>query len=189
MAININGTKQQRHALELYLSNGGDKIEAYRLSRSEPPNVSKTKLAQRAYHLFSTPTMKKLMAEADFQAKLKMERRAEAGLTTAIETYGISKERIMAELAKIAFATQTDVASWGPDGVLVKNSDEIGDAAAAVSEVSQSGGGDSPVSVKIKMLDKQQALINLGREAFGMFNQKVEHKGVVAVAAKFVIEK
>lgn len=96
----------------------------------------------------------------------------------------------MSELAKIAFAQQTDVMSWGPNGVVVKSSDELGDAASAVGEVIQSGGGDdSPVVMKIKLLDKRQALIDLGRE-IGMFQQQVQHKGQVAVAvgAKFIVE-
>lgn len=186
------GTKAsatQRKALTILLENGGDRLEAYVNSRQQAPAASPAVVRRRSSEFWSTLTMKKLLREADFEARIQMERKAAIGVATAIETYGITKDRIMAELAKIAFAQQTDVMSWGPDGVVVKESSEIGDASAAVGEVSQSGGGDNPIAMKIKMLDKRQALIDLGKE-IGMFQQQVNHKGQVqmAVGAKFILE-
>ncbi len=180
----------QKRAVELFLNNGGDKVDAYVRSRGIPPTGSPAMLKHRAKEFWNSSIMKAMLQEADVQTRVRMERKAIAGLETAIDKYGITKDRILGELAKIAFAQQTDVASWGPDGVIVKPSSEIGDAAAAVSEVSSSGGGEQPVNVKIKLLDKQKALIELGREALGMFQQQVNHKGQVAVAvgAKFIIE-
>lgn len=179
----------QKHAIELFLKNGGDKVDAYVRSRIRPLKASEKNLPAHARKFWNNSVMKALLAEANIQARLQIERRAQTGMETAIETYGITKERIMGELAKIAFAQQTDVMSWGPDGVVVKESTEIGDASAAVGEVSSSGGGDKPIVMKVKMLDKRAALIDLGRE-IGMFQQKVEHKGQVqmAVGAKFIIE-
>ena len=187
---NIRASITQRKAVELYLTNGGDKIDAYVRSRATPisPNTPASAIKRKAHGFFKNSTITQLMAEADIQTKLKLERKSEMGLENALDTYGITKERIIAELAKIAFAQQTDVASWGPDGVIVKDSKDIGDAAAAVGEVSQTGGGEQPDNVKIKMLDKQAALVRLGKEVFGMFTDKVEHRGVVAVGAKFILE-
>lgn len=188
----VRATKYQRRVLTNYLTNGGDKVDAYYKGMDKVPNPKHTdkRIRDLAYKYFNSPTMRALMKEADIETRLKMENRAVAGLETAIEKYAITKDRILGELAKIAFAQQTDVASWNKDGVIIKDSDKIGDASAAVSEVSQSGGGDSPVVVKVKMLDKQQALISLGRE-IGMFNPKVEHRGQIALAvgAKFIVEK
>lgn len=189
----IKATALQRKALQLYLTNGGDRVAAFTDSRNSPisENTSKKVLNDRAKKFFSTVTMKALLAEANFQVRLDMERKAIAGVETAITRYGITKEKILEKLAKIAFAEASDVMSWGPDGVVVKESTEIGDAAAAVSEVTSSGGGEAPLHMKVKLMDQRQALIDLGREAFGMFTpvQKVDVRGAVAVApARFVIE-
>jgi hypothetical protein len=188
LSIVRTGDKQRR-VLARYLENGGDKVDAYYNGLNKTPNPKLGAQAQRsiAYKYFRTTTMKALMHDADLKTKVAMERKSEAGLETAIEKYGITRDRILAELAKIAFATQTDVASWGPDGVIIKDSKDIGDAAGAVAEVSQSGGGEkSPVSVKVKLHDRRQALIDLGKE-IGMFSDKVEHKGTVMVGAKFIV--
>lgn len=184
----VRATKTQRRVLTNYLSNGGDKVDAYYKGTDTEPKGTKKQQRDKAYRYFEGSTMKALMIEADIETRLRLENRAVQDLDSAIAKHAITREKIIDELAKIAFAQQTDVASWNSDGVLIKDSAEIGDAAAAVSEVSQSGGGDSPVVVKVKLHDKQAALKALGKELFGMFNEKVEHKGVVAVAAKFVIE-
>lgn len=185
----VRATKDQRRVLSRYLENGGDKVDAYWYVFG-PPKADKSAKARqsKAHNYFAGSTMAALLKEANIEARVKLEIQAQNGVQNAIAKYSISKDRIMEELAKIAFAQQTDVMSWGPDGVVVKDSKDIGDASAAIGEVVQTGGGDAPVIMKVKLLDKQQALINLGRE-LGMFSQKVDLKGAVAVAAKFVIEK
>lgn len=76
----------------------------------------------------------------------------------AAEANGITVERIIAELAKIAFGDPRRVMSWGPGGVKLLPSDALpDDAAAMVSEVAEtvsaSGG-----SLKLKTHDKLGAL-------------------------------
>ena len=83
----------------------------------------------------------------------------------------ITQDRILRELARIAFADPRDVSDWGPGGVTLKDSASLSDDdAAAVAEVSQtiteSGG-----SIKAKMYDKQRALELLGKH-LGMFVDK-----------------
>ncbi|MGN1037877.1 MAG: terminase small subunit, partial [Mailhella sp.] len=81
----------------------------------------------------------------------------------------IEADRVVLELAKIAFADPRDLMDWGPEGVEVKASGTIPpDAAASVGEVSVQGR-----NVKVKMLDKLKALELLGRH-LGMFTDKVE---------------
>lgn len=188
----VRANEKHRRVLARYLANGGDKVDAYYggLDKTPSHKISKKIVRDNAYRYFGTPIMRALMTEADADVKLQLELKARAGLDTAIEKYGITKDRIMAELAMIAFARQTDVASWGPDGVIVKDSAEIGDAAAAVGEVTQSGGGEAPITMKVKLLDKRQALIDLGKE-IGMFQPTMTVKGQVqmAVGAKFIIER
>jgi phage terminase small subunit len=104
-------------------------------------------------------------------------------------TLGVTQERIVSELAKIAFADIRKAVSWGrspidgtsenasPNGlgiypVELVPSDKIDDdTAAAVSEVSLTQTG-----IKIKMHDKKSALVDLGKH-LGMFKERVEHSG------------
>lgn len=105
-------------------------------------------------------------------------------------TLGVTQERIVSELAKIAFADIRKAVNWGkspidkagsenasPNGlgiypVELVPSDKIDDdTAAAVSEVSLTQGG-----IKIKMHDKKSALVDLGKH-LGMFKERVEHSG------------
>lgn len=88
----------------------------------------------------------------------------------------ITQERVIAELAKIAFGDQRRVMEWGPKGVRLKPSADLTDAdAAIVSEVSETvnlHGG----SLKLKTHDKVGALKLLG-EHLGIFKQRVEVTG------------
>jgi phage terminase small subunit len=89
---------------------------------------------------------------------------------------GITRTRIVNELAKIAFAQPRDYFEWGPDGVTVRDcADLTDDQAAVISEVSQtiteSGG-----TIRVKLSDKQSALEKLGK-VLGMFRERHEHTG------------
>lgn len=101
----------------------------------------------------------------------------------------ITKERIVAELAKIAFADIRKAVRWGkspidttsanadPNGLgvypveLVPSATIEDDIAAAVSEVSLTQTG-----VKIKMHDKKSALVDLAK-MLGFMVEKHEHTG------------
>ena len=93
----------------------------------------------------------------------------------------VTKERIIAEYARIAFSDMRRVVKWGADmraihgkdgkivgytsGVGVINSDEIDDdTAASISEISESQSG----GIKVKLHAKTDALHKLGVE-LGMF--------------------
>jgi phage terminase small subunit len=89
---------------------------------------------------------------------------------------GVTRPRIVNELAKIAFAKPKDYFAWGPDSVTVKDSQELDDdQAAAIAEVSQTitpAGG----TIRVKLSDKLTALEKLGR-ALGLFKDRHEHSG------------
>lgn len=88
----------------------------------------------------------------------------------------ITQDRVLAELAKIAFADQRKVMTWGPDGVRLRDSVELtDDEAAIVSEVSETTSKDGG-SLKLKTHDKVGALKLLG-DHLGMWKQKIEHTG------------
>ena len=88
----------------------------------------------------------------------------------------ITQDRILAELAKIAFADQRKVMEWGPDGVKLRDSSTLtDDEAAIVAEVSESvtaAGG----TLKIKTHDKVGALKLIG-DHLGMWRQRMELTG------------
>lgn len=92
------------------------------------------------------------------------------------ERVEITQDRVLAELAKIAFGDQRAVMEWGPTGVKLLDSKTLtDDQAAMVAEVSETvtaAGG----TLKLKTHDKVGALKLLG-EHLGMFKQRVELTG------------
>lgn len=85
----------------------------------------------------------------------------------------ITADRVVSELAKIAFADPRDLMEWGPDGVKLKDSADLTEEqAASVAEVSETTTKDGG-SLKLKKHDKVKALELLGRH-MGMFKDKVE---------------
>jgi phage terminase small subunit len=113
----------------------------------------------------------------------------------AIDKLAITKERVLAELAKIGFSDIRKAVKWqgqleteedNPDGgdvlvvrnivsnhvQLVSSEDLDDDTAAAIAEVSQNATG----GIKIKMYDKKGALVDIGKH-LGMFVEKHEHSG------------
>ena len=103
----------------------------------------------------------------------------------------MTAERVVRELARVAFADIRDALTWRdetrlvredgketvlPAAVMLKNSDDLDeDIAAAISEVVQTSSG-----LKIKLYDKRAALIDLGKY-FGLFNQRAEEQAASTV--------
>lgn len=96
----------------------------------------------------------------------------------------VTADRVIAELAAIAFSDVTDFASWSEDGELsMLASDELSpEAAAAIREVysttstvtfGDSGDERSTTYKKVKQHDKMKALELLGRH-LGMFKKDVD---------------
>jgi len=71
----------------------------------------------------------------------------------------ISAERVLGELARIAFADMREVATWNGGRVTLKDSAALSDdAAAAIVEVTEGQHG-----VRVKLADKRAALVDLGK--------------------------
>jgi phage terminase small subunit len=118
----------------------------------------------------------------------------QAAITAAMDLRAkrteVTQDRIVAELAKIAFSDIRKAVAWG-DGLAVTNADgkttiangvslvgssNVGDeAAAAIAEICQTRDG-----IKIKFHDKRAALVDLGRH-LGIFVDKVQHSGTVTL--------
>lgn len=83
----------------------------------------------------------------------------------------ITQEKIVAELAKIAFSNQSRLVSWGPNGVALYPSDTLAEEdTAAVSEVSETLTAQGS-TYKIKSYDKVKALEILGKHV-GLFREQ-----------------
>ncbi len=159
---------KQRAFVEAYLETGIASA-AYRASH-DCSGLADTTVWKRAHDLRETP---------------KIQAAVQAGRERACEKFGVSAERIIAELVKVAFVNITDVVEWGTsvplkneatgavesvNGIVLKDSSGLGAAAvAAISEISQSKDG----SLKVKLHDKLSALEKLGRHV-GLFPQQVK---------------
>jgi phage terminase small subunit len=88
----------------------------------------------------------------------------------------VTADRVLKELAKIAYADPRAVLSWGPGGVSLRDSSELtDDEAAIVAEVSETG--------RVKLFDRVKALELLGRH-LGLFVERREVSGPDGSAVK-----
>ena len=98
---------------------------------------------EQAWRLLQEPAV----ADAVAQAQAERSRRT-----------GVSADRVVRELARIAFADVRRTVSWGPGGLVLLDSGDLDDdTAAAVSEVSESTQGRQR-TVRVKLADKIAAL-------------------------------
>lgn len=95
----------------------------------------------------------------------------------------VDQDRVLQELAKIAFANIRDVISWDERGITVRASNELHEAdAAAVAEVSVTF-NEYGSNVRVKMHDKRAALVDLGNH-LGIFEKRAEIKDPIEEAEK-----
>jgi len=89
---------------------------------------------------------------------------------------GVNQDRVIQELAKIAFADMGTFVSWDKNGITLTKSDTLSrDDTAAVSEISEveiDNGGFTKKSTKIKLHSKESALEKLGKH-LGMFKDEI----------------
>lgn len=87
---------------------------------------------------------------------------------------GITADRVLKEIARVAFADPRSVMTWGPGGVALRESSELSDdEAAAVSEVSETWTDSGSGSRKVKLHDKVGALEKLARHV-GLYDEKCD---------------
>ena len=84
----------------------------------------------------------------------------EAAMAERSQRVGITQDRVVAELARLAFADMRDIAAWGDGGVRLRPSEALTeDQAACVSEIVETPGK----GVRVKLYGKTQALSALAR--------------------------
>ncbi len=95
----------------------------------------------------------------------------------------ITRERILAELAKIGFSNITDVAEFSNNGIVIRSSSELTEEQlAAVSEIAEQENG----KVKIKLWSKPLALEKLGKH-LGLFKDEINVTGHITMPQSFTI--
>lgn len=144
--------RQQRFVAE-YLRNGNNAAAAYRFAYAA--NMAPNRISDEASKLLRHPGIAPVIAAAHAKAAKRLE--------AAADRYAVSKERISQELARLAFADARQLFTWGKDGVTVLPSEDLTDEQAApVIEVSQTKSRDGG-TIRVKLADKRQALIDLAR--------------------------
>lgn len=90
------------------------------------------------------------------------------------ETLGINRERVVEEIAKIAFGDIRDFLVWSEEGVSLLPSNRLSDdAAASIAEVKEMTSG-----VTVKQYDKLRAL-DLIAKMLGMYEESKEKDSLV----------
>lgn len=167
-------TPKQRRFVEEYLRNGENAAAAYRAAYGT--KASPLRCSQEAHRLLRHPKIAPIVTAAHERAEKATER--------VLDRYEVSKERIIAELARLGFANMQDYMRAGPDGdPYLDFSALTPDQAAALAEVTvedfKDGRGEDARDVrrvKFKLYDKRAALVDLGRH-LGLFKEKVELTG------------
>lgn len=87
-------------------------------------------------------------------------RAIEAAMAERSRRVGITQDRVVLELARLAFADMRDFVAWGEGGVRLRPSEALTeDQAACVSEIVETPGK----GVRVKLYGKTQALAALAR--------------------------
>lgn len=120
----------------------------------------------------------KLLSRPQIQSALTARRQA-----LAIEV-GVTAQDVLNELKKIGFANLEDYTTITPDGAPIIDMStttraQMAALAEATTETYREGKGKNAVQVKkakIKLHDKQAALVSLGKH-LGLFKEQMEHTG------------
>ena len=140
-------TPKQRRFVEEYL------VDLNAAQAARRAGYSKRSAPQQGCRLLSDAAI------ATAIAKAQMARAARTGVTA---------DRVITELAKVAFGDPRRLLSWGPEGVILRESDELTEAEAAlVSEVSETRTATGGTR-RVKLHGKVKALTALGRH-LGLF--------------------
>lgn len=156
-------TTQQQKFIDEYLLDPSSYTKA-----AIRAGYSITSAGSHASHLMSMPKIRGAIEDAQRERSHKL---------------GITQDRVLQELALVAFANIKDVMTTNEEGDTVIDLQKMPRAiSAALSEVSIStkGGKNKTKTAKVKMSDKLSALDKIMKH-LGMFVDKVEHTGVLTL--------
>ena len=93
----------------------------------------------------------------------------------------VSQDRVVEELAKLAFTNITDVVRFGSQGIQLKDQDDIPiDKQAAIKEINETRGPNG-TTTKVVMHDKKGALVDLGKH-LGIFKDRLQIEDTTTAA-------
>lgn len=150
------------------------KQEAFALAYLETGNASEA--YRRAYEAADMNPASVNREASALLGNPKITTRLEELRAAQQQRHAVTVDRLIGELAAIAFADPGDFFDWGPDGVRVKDKDGLTpQQRRIVSEVSQTvteAGG----TIKVKLHPKLEAIEKLAKH-LGMFKELHEHTG------------
>jgi phage terminase small subunit len=79
------------------------------------------------------------------------------GMAERAERTGITRERVLAEYAKLAFVDLRALADWGPQGVAFRDADLLSDEIASAIAMIAEAIDDEGAHLRITLFDKMQA--------------------------------
>lgn len=149
-------TSKQQAFVTAYLDGGmSNAAAAYRIAYPTSQKWDAQTVANKANEMLNHGDIKGIIAEA--RAK------ADARVARAVDRFAVTKERIVRELARMAFADARKFYEWDADGVRLKGSDDLGDdEAAAVQAVSHTVTKDGG-TIRVQLVDKRAALMDLAK--------------------------
>jgi phage terminase small subunit len=164
--------------------NGGltPKQEAFCLAYVETGNASEA--YRRAYDVSRMKDGVIRVKACEVMAHELVEARIAQLRERAMQRHDVTVDRIVQELAKLAFANMLDYIQIQSDGTAYVDFSKLSrQQAAAIGEIvteeyTEGRGEDARAvkRVKFKLLDKRGALVDLGKH-LGMFTEKHEHTG------------
>jgi phage terminase small subunit len=173
----LKNTRHEKFAQAL--ASGKSQLEAYEISGYKPHRGNASKLACENIILARVAELQQRIATIHEVANSK-------AAEVIIERYAITKERILDEMARMAFANMLDYIRIGVDGLPYCDFSAVDrDKGVAIQEVHvetttvmEMGeeGERVPVQVRkarFKLADKRAALVDLGKH-LGMFKTQLE---------------
>ena len=137
--------------------------------------------------LANKPDVVSRVAELQQRIADIQERATSKAMTVLVDKYAVSKERVLSELARLAFSNMMDYIRVGPDGQPYCDFSALDrDQAAAIVQVNvemttatevNEAGDRVPVQIRkatFRLADKRAALVDLGKHV-GLFKEQVEH--------------
>lgn len=144
-----------------------DATKAYRVAY-DAAGMKESSIRANAHKLLRTDFMKQRIEELQ-----KVVRQS------ATKSFEITAEKVLQELAKIAFANVQDYVRVDAEGIPLPNFTEVTRSQfSAIGEITFEDietGQRTGKRVKFKLLDKKGALVDLGKH-LGLFVEKTEHK-------------
>lgn len=107
----------------------------------------------------------------------KVKAALDEGRARLAEKLDVKAEKLVSRLAEIAFGDLRDYISWGPDGVILKASDEL-PLAGALASIKFKHDEDGNLEGEIKLESKLKAIEMLGKH-LGLFIERSEVKQTV----------